>query len=325
MTTQTTTYMLAIRDGIAEEMRRDPTIILLGEGIGERGGSYGHTKNLWQEFGGDRVLDTPISENGFMGLAVGAAAAGLHPIVDLMFADLLLETMSLLCHQAAKIAYLSNGQYSVPLVVRAQMGGRTTGAHHSGCLYPLCMHVPGLKVVAPATPRDAKGLIKAALRDRNPVVFFDHKFAYAEKGEVPVGEYAVPIGPAEVVRAGRDVTVVAVSTMVGKTLKALAGGLIGADVELVDPRTLYPLDLATILGSVRKTGRLVIAEEAHLTCGAGAEIAAQAAEHAFGALKAPIVRVATQDLPHPFSPPLEKAMAPDEQAIAAAIERVLDG
>jgi pyruvate/2-oxoglutarate/acetoin dehydrogenase E1 component len=317
-----TTYLNAIRDGIAEEMRRDNTIIMMGEGTGERGGAYGQSKGLWHEFGAERVFDTPISENGFAGMAVGAAVTGLKPIVDIMFADILYEIMSPLCQQAGKLSHMSNGGVHVPMVVRIQMGGRLFGPHHSACLYPLLMHVPGLKVVVPSSPYRAKGLIKSALRDPNPVMYFENKSAYAEKGEVPDEEYYIPIGKADIVREGKDVTIVAISTMVNKTLKAISSGDIDADVEIIDPMTLYPMDMETIIKSVRKTGRLIIVEEAHMTCNAGAEIAANACRYAFEYLKAPIIRIANRDVPSPFSPILDAAVTPGEQDIKDAINTV---
>jgi pyruvate/2-oxoglutarate/acetoin dehydrogenase E1 component len=190
-----TSYLNAIRDGIAEEMRRDSSIIIMGEGIGERGGAYGHTKGLWHEFGGERVIDTPISENGFTGMAIGAAVTGLKPIVDIMFADILYEIMSPLCQQAGKICHISNGTMHVPLVVRIQMGGKLFGPHHSACLYPLLMHVPGLKVVVPGDAYKAKGLIKSAIRDPNPVMYFESKSSYGQKSEIPDEEYCIPLSP----------------------------------------------------------------------------------------------------------------------------------
>ncbi len=294
-----------------------------GRGIGERGGSYGHTKQLWQEFGAERVIDTPISENGFCSMAVGAAVCGLHPIVDMMFADIVFEAMSQLAQQASKLSYMSGGRLHVPMVVRAQMGARSTGPHHSASLYPLFMHLPGFKVVVPGNAYDAKGLMKAALRNPVPVMFFENKFEYAQKGEIPDGEYIVPLGKANVVRAGRDVTAVAVGTMVRRITEAIEKGLIEADVEIVDPRTLWPLDVETIVRSVEKTGRLVIIEEAYYNCNAGAEIAARIAEIAFGTLRAPIVRVAMENCPHPYSPVLEAAVLTDGNRIAKAIDQVI--
>jgi acetoin:2,6-dichlorophenolindophenol oxidoreductase subunit beta len=323
MVLQKTTFMNAVRDGIAEEMRRDAAVIIIGEGIGERGGSFGQTKGLWHEFGAERVIDTPISENGFMGMAVGAAVTGLKPIVDVMFADFLYELMSPLCQQGAKLSYMSNGGIQVPVVIRAQMGAKQVGPHHSSCLYPIFMHIPGLKVVAPSNGYKAKGLIKSAIRDKNPVMFFENKFAYAEKVEIPEEEYTIPLGKADVVKEGGDVTVVAISTMVGKALRVATDSANDADIEIIDLMTLYPLDIDTIIKSVRKTGRLIVVEEAYLTCNAGAEIAAQVCQNAFEHLKSPIVRVATKDIPHPYSPILETAMLPNEQDIKEAIKVVI--
>lgn len=319
-----TSYMNAIRDAIAEEMRKDSTVITMGEGIGERGGSYGHTKNLWQEFGSDRVIDTPISENGFTAMAVGAAACGLKPIVDLMFADIVYECMSQLAQQASKMCYMSSGRIHVPMVVRAQMGARATGPHHSACLYPLFMNLPGFKVVVPSNAYDAKGLMKSAIQDPNPVMFFEHKFWYNQKMELPEEEYYVPLGVANVVKEGADVTVVAISSMVGKVEKAIEAGMINGDVELIDPRTVWPLDMDTIIRSVEKTGRLVVVEEAHLNCNAGAEITTRLMEYNPSILKKPVVRCATANVPHAYSLVLEHAMVPNENTIAEAINKVLE-
>ena len=317
-------YMNALRDGIAEEMRRDPTIITMGEGIGERGGSYGHTKNLFQEFGADRVIDTPISENGFTAMAVGAAATGLRPIVDIMFADILYEIMSPLCQQAGKLSYMSNGQVKVPVIVRAQMGGRVSGPHHSACLYALMMHVPGLKVVVPGNAYDAKGLIKTALRQNDPVIFFEHKFAYPVRQEIPDEEYTVPFDQANILKQGKDATIVIIGPIIQQRVNnILEKGAIGADIEIIDPRVLYPLNFSEISESVKKTGRLAIIEEGHLTCGAASEISAKAAEELFGYLKSPVMRVATKDLPHPYAPVLEEAMSPTEEVITDAINNLL--
>jgi pyruvate/2-oxoglutarate/acetoin dehydrogenase E1 component len=321
-------YMNAVRDGIAEEMRRDSTIITMGEGIGERGGSYGQTKNLFQEFGGDRVIDTPISENGFTAMAVGAAATGLRPIVDIMFADILYEILSPLCQEAGKLCYMSDGQVKVPMIVRAQMGGRVSGPHHSACLYAITMHVPGLKVVVPGNAYDAKGLMKTALRQNDPVVFFEHKFAYPIREEIPDEEYAVPFDKASILKEGKDATVVVIGPIIQQRINnVMQKGMLGTDIdiEIIDPRVLYPLNFKEISESVKKTGRLVIVEEGHLTCGAASEISAKAAEELFKYLKAPIIRVATKDLPHPYAPVLEAAMIPTEEIIADAIKQVLKG
>jgi len=317
-----TTFMGAIRDGIAEEMRRDPSIIILGEGIGERGGAYAQTKGLWAEFGGKRVIDTPISENSFTGMAVGAAAMGMRPIVDIMFSDIMFEMLSQLAQQAGKLYYMSNGQINVPIIIRSQLGARLTGPHHSACLYALCMHLPGLKVVVPGSVYDGKGLIKTALKENNPVVFFDHKFLYSTRGEIPEEEYYIPFDEANIIKEGKDVTVVSIGTMQLKLFGAMQKGLIDADIEIIDPRVLYPLNTKEIFASVKKTGRLVIVEEGHLTCGAGAEIAAQAGRYCFDSLKAPIYRVAARDVPHGYAYVLEQAMLPSEDDIAAAIKAV---
>lgn len=319
-----TTYMNALRDGIAEEMRRDKTIITMGEGIGERGGSYGQTKNLWAEFGADRVIDTPISENAFTAMAVGAAATGLRPIVDIMFSEILYEILSPLCQNAGKLSYMSNGQVRVPMVMRSQMGGRVSGPHHSACLYSITMHVPGLKVVVPGNVYDAKGLMKTALRQNDPVVFFEHKFAYPIRDEIPEEEYLVPFDEANILKEGNGATVVIIGPIIQQRMKnVLQKGMVKADIEIIDPRVLYPLNFKEIATSVKKTGRLVIVEEGHLTCGAASEISAKVSEELFSYLKAPILRVATADLPHPYAPVLEAAMIPTEERIAEAIERVM--
>lgn len=315
-------FMEAIRDGIAEEMRKDQSVIFIGEGIGERGGSYGHTKNLWQEFGEARVIDVPLSENGWTGMAVGAAATGSRPIIDLMFADIIFEIMSPLGHQAGKLCYMSNGQFSVPLVIRSQMGSRTTGPHHSGAYYPILMHIPGIKVVVPSNAYTAKGLIKTAIRDNNPVLFCEDKFYFQKKMEIPVDEYLIPFGQAEVVQRGNRITIVSVGTMLEMVQKAAEEIEEKDCIEIIDPRTLKPLDIGTISNSVMKTGRLLVVEEAHLTCNAGAEIIARICTDYPGILKA-AGRIATADIPHPFSPELEKLMKPSVSSIIKEIERLL--
>ncbi|MEW5814037.1 MAG: transketolase C-terminal domain-containing protein [Spirochaetota bacterium] len=315
-------YMNAIRDGIAEEMRRDPRIIILGEGIGERGGSYGHTKNLWQEFGKERVIDVPISENGWVGMGVGAAVSGLRPILDLMFADILFEIMSPLAHQAGKLCYMSNGQFSVPLVIRSQMGARTTGPHHSGAYYPILMHIPGIKIAVPSDAYTAKGLIKTAIRDDNPVLFCEDKFFFNKKMEIPEGEYTISFGQASIVREGQELTIIAIGTMLHKVLETLDSGNISVEAEVIDPRTLLPLDMETIISSVQKTGRILIVEEAHLTCNAGAEIIAQICTQNPCILKK-ADRVSTLDIPHPFSPILEREMVPGTERIRKSIVNLM--
>jgi len=319
------TFTEAAREGLAEEMRRDPTIIVLGEGIGPRGGNFQTTLGLFALYGKERLRDTPISEAGFTGLCIGAALTGLRPIVDIMFADFGLDALGMLINQAAKLRYLSDGRLKVPLVFRGCMGGgNSSAAHHSGCYYPFFMHIPGFKVVIPATPYDAKGLLKAAIRDDDPVVFLEHRFLLNTKGPVPEEEYLIPFGQAKVAREGKDATVVAISLMVHKTLEAaerLAGE--GVSVEVIDPRTLAPLDMGTILKSVQKTGRLLIVDEDYGPCGAGAEIATQVAGQALDYLDAPIRRVNLGFATMPFSPTLEKALLPNVDTIAQAVRDLL--
>jgi 2-oxoisovalerate dehydrogenase E1 component len=320
-------WLDAVRDGIAEEMRREPHLLYLGEGIGERGGSFAHTKGLWHEFGGDRVIDTPISELGFTGAAIGAAATGCRAVADLMFVDFLFETASQIIHQAAKLRYLSNGRIQVPLVIRAAMGAiKNAGAHHSGTFYPVWAHIPGLIVVVPSTPADAKALIKTALRTTDPVIFLEHKALFATKGEVPTGERLLPLGQAQVVRVGRDITLVSCGLYLHRCLEA-AEQLEnrGIDCEVIDLRTIQPLDVATILSSVEKTRHLLVVDEAYAMCGLGAEIAATVMERAFSSLDAPIGRLHMQPVTHPFSPQLDTAAAVSVAQIIEAVQGVIDG
>ncbi len=320
------TYREALREALREEMRRDPSVFLLGEDIGRYwGGAFKVTDGLAEEFGDERVRDTPISENAIIGVAVGAAITGMRPVAEIMFGDLAALAMDQIANQAAKIRYMFGGQAKAPLVVRTPFGaGVNIASHHSQSLEAWFMHVPGLHVAVPSTPYDAKGLLKAAIRGNNPVVFCEHKLLYPVEGEVPEGEYTVPFGVADVKREGEDVTVVATLYMVHKALKAaekMADE--GISVEVVDPRTLAPLDKKTIIGSVKKTGRLVVVSEDCKTVGVTAEIAAIAAEEAIDYLDAPIKRVAEPDTPIPFSPPLEQYVIPDEKAIIKAIKEVL--
>lgn len=321
---KTVSNLDAVRDAIAAEMRRDPTIILLGEGTGERGGSFAHTKGLYQEFGPERLLDTPISELGFTGACVGAAATGLHPIADLMFADFLADAMTQIVNQAAKIRYVSHGQIAVPLLIRAAMGTiKAAGAHHSGILYPWFLHIPGIKVVTYSNPADGYGLMRAALREPDPVLFLDHKALFSQRGEAPDPETVVPLGKARVCREGTDLTVVAAALMARRALEA-AEALAGeASVEVIDPRTLAPLDLPALLESVAKTGRLLIVDEAYPVCSLASEIAAAAADRGFWNLDAPIRRLHPVPVPHPFSPPLEQRMIPQTDDIVAAARALL--
>ncbi len=320
-------FVEATVEALREEMRRDPTIFYMGEGIGSRGGNFKQTKGLYDEFGAERVRDTPISELGFTAIGVGAAMAGMHPVADLMFADFIAEAMSQVVHQAAKVHYISGGRIEVPLVIRVAFGAvRSAGAHHSGSFYPWFMHAPGMKVVVPSNPADAKGLWKTALRERCPVLIFEHKGLYNQKAPVPQGEYLIPFGQAAMARAGRDATIVATGNMVHKSLQAAETlEREGISVEILDLRTLVPMDEAAILASVAKTGRLIVVDEAYETCGVGAEIAALVVAKGFDYLDAPIARVSMFQAPHPFSPPLEAALLPSTDKILAAVRAAVRG
>ena len=321
----TMTFADALNDAHRIEMRRDPNVFVVGEDVGIYGGIFGVTKGLLEEFGEMRVRDTPITESAFVGCAVGAAAAGLRPVAELMFVDFIGVCLDQLYNQGAKMRYMFGGKARIPMVLRASCGaGIGAAAQHSQCLEAWFMHVPGLKVVMPSTPADAKGLLISAIRDDNPVVFLEHKLLYATEGEVPEGEYTVPLGKADVKRKGEDVTVVATAAMVPKAM-AVAESLAaeGIGVEVVDPRTLLPLDEETILASVKKTHRLVVVHEAVKFAGPGGEIAAMVAEKAFDYLDAPILRVAAPFSPVPFSPPLEQAFIPSEERISEAVREVV--
>jgi len=319
-------YRDALREALREEMRRDPTVFLLGEDIGRYwGGAFKVTKGLAEEFGDERVRDTPISESAIVGAAVGAAITGMRPVAEIMFGDLTTLAMDQIVNQAAKIRYMFGGQAKVPLVIRTPFGGGVNiAAHHSQCLEALFMHVPGLQVAVPSTPYDAKGLLKTAIRNDNPVIFCEHKLLYPITGPVPDEEYTLPFGVADIKREGNDVTVVATLYMVHKALKAAKElEKDGISVEIVDPRTLVPLDKETIINSVKKTGRVVIVTEDCKTAGVSAEIAAVIAEEALDYLDAPIKRVANPDVPIPFSPPLESFVIPDEKRIIEAVKEVV--
>jgi 2-oxoisovalerate dehydrogenase E1 component len=320
-------WMEAVRDGIAEEMRRDPHIAYLGEGIGERGGSFGHTKNLWHEFGGGRVIDTPICELAFTGAAAGASATGCRTVADLMFADFLWEAGSQIVQQAAKLRYLSNGKVGVPMVVRAPMGMiKCAAAHHSGAYYPSFAHVPGLIVAVPSTPADAKGMIKTALRAGDPVLFLEHKALFGSRGPVPAGEHLVPFGQAAVVREGRHLTIATCGLLTRVCLEAAAQlEQQGISCEVIDLRTIVPLDVQTVAASVRKTLHLLVVDEAWSMFGVGAELAAAMMELAFDYLDAPIGRLHTQCVPFPFSPPLDAATAVSVPKVLAAARSVMAG
>ena len=329
----------AICQAIREEMRRDERVFCMGEDIGIEGGFGGAftvTLGLADEFGHDRILDTPISEAAIAGMAVGAAIAGMRPIADVQYGDFLFEMMDQLANQAAKMRYMSGGTLSVPMVMRAPIGATGRGSQHAQSLEAFFTHIPGLKVVSPATAYDAKGLIKAAVRDDNPVLVFEHKLLYGSKGarsekgalspigEVPEEDYIVPIGKGIIRRPGKDVTIVANLLMLYRALAAaetLAAK--GIEAEVIDPRTLVPLDKELILNSVRKTGRLVVVEEDNFTNGWGAEIAALMADECFAWLDAPIKRVAAPDVPPPFAPILEKTYVPSEQRVVDAVLSII--
>ncbi len=321
----TMTFAQALNDAHRIEMQRDPNIYVAGEDVGVYGGIFGVTTGLLDKFGDKRVRDTPITESAIVGTAVGAAACGLRPVVELMFVDFIGVAMDQLFNQGAKIKYMFGGKAKIPMVLRASCGaGIGAAAQHSQCLESWFMHVPGLKVVMPSTPYDAKGLLISSIRDDNPVVFLEHKLLYAREGEVPEGEYTIPLGKADIKREGKDVTIVATAQMVHVALSAaekLAAD--GVSVEVVDPRTLSPLDEETILTSVRKTHRLVIVHEEVKFAGSGAEIAAIVAEKAFDHLDAPILRVAAPFVPVPFSSALEKEFIPSEEKIIQAVKTVM--
>lgn len=307
----------SIREAIGEEMRRDSKVFLAGEDIGEYGGTLQVTLGLWEEFGPERVLDTPISESSITGMATGAAMAGMRPILEIMFADFLFIAMDQLGNNAAKMCYGYNGQLSVPMVLRAPYGaGTRSGKHHCQSVEAFLGHIPGLKVVIPSNAYDAKGLLKAAVRDNNPVVFLEHKLLYGTRAEVPDEEYLLPLDKAKVVRQGSDLTIVSWGSMIPKSLRAAeALAKEGINTEVIDLISVKPIDKETILQSVTKTSRLLIAHEAVLTGGLGAEIAAIVAKDAFGYLDAPIERVGAPDIPPPFSPALEDAFIPGEEEI----------
>lgn len=320
-------YREALNQAMREEMRRDDRIFLIGEEVGYYQGAFKVSKGFVEEFGSQRVLDTPITEAGFTGLAIGAAMAGLHPIVELMTFNFGILALDQIVNNAAKIRYMSGGQLSVPIVIRGPgSAAHQLGAQHSQSLEAWFCHVPGLKVVAPATPHDAKGLLKSAVRDQNPVIFIEAQLLYSIKGEVQEGEYTIPIGQAELKRQGKDVTIVAYSKMLLLALEvAELLAREGIEVEVVDPRTLKPFDLATITASVKKTGRLVIVEEGWRFAGLGAQIAESVYSEAFDYLDAPIVRVTGADVPMPYSRPLEDAAIPDRDRVLAAVRRLVKG
>jgi pyruvate dehydrogenase E1 component beta subunit len=312
------TYGEAIKEALAEELRRDPTVFILGEDIAEAGTTFKVLNGLVEEFGKERVLDTPISEPGFTGLAVGAAMTGLRPVVDIMFGDFSGLIMDQVANQAAKIHYMSGGKLKVPMVLRTTMGaGRRSAAQHSQSLQAWYSHIPGLKVVVPATPYDAKGLMKSAIRDDNPVVILEDKMMYKTvRGPVPAEEYTVPIGVADVKREGNDITLVATSSMVHVALEAAKLlDEIGISAEVVDPRTLVPLDRQTIVESAKKTSRAIVIDEGYEQYGVTAELASIIADEAFYYLDAPVKRMGAMNVPIPFSPPLEDLTIPNARDV----------
>jgi 2-oxoisovalerate dehydrogenase E1 component len=322
--TRSISYSQATLEALSAEMAANPGIFVLGEGIGIRGGNFKTTAGLFEKYGPDRLRDTPIAERGFTGLAGGAAMTGARPVVDFMFADFLLDAVGEVVNQIAKIQYMSSGRIKMPILLRGCIGiGHSAATHHSGSYYSMYGHFPGLRVLVPSTPYDAKGLLHHALRCDDPVLFLEHRELLALKGPVPEEAYEIPFGQAAIVREGRDVTVVAVAAMVPRVLQAsesLAGE--GVSVELIDPRTIAPLDVDMILQSVAKTGRLLVVDETFGPYGFGAEVVAQVADRGFDDLDAPIRRLNGLHTPTPYSPSLEKAVVPDVESIAQAIREL---
>lgn len=324
---RTLTYSEAINEALREEMARDPSVFVLGEDVGVMGGVFGVTDGLLSQFGESRVLDTPISEAGIVGAALGAAMMGMRPVVEIMFGDFLGCAGDQIINQVAKARYMSGGKARVPLTIRVTTGAPgAAAAQHSQSPESWFMNVPGLKIVTPATPADAKGLLKSAIRGEDPVLFFEHKMLYATRGDVPEGEYVIEFGRANVLREGRDVTLIAIGGMVPHALaaaEALAGAPAAISCEVIDPRTLVPLDAEALIASVKKTGRAVIAHEAHKRSGPGAEIAAVIAEHALDYLDAPIQRVAAKNVPLPYAPAMEQFVLPGQDDIIAAVREAM--
>lgn len=321
------TLSQAVNEAIAEEMRRDPSVFVLGEDVAEAGTPFKVLSGLVEEFGPERIIDTPISEPGFTGIAVGAAMTGSRPIVDLMFGDFLGLIMDQIANQAAKTHYMSGGKLKVPMVLRTNMGAtRRSAAQHSQSLHAWVCHIPGLKVAMPSSAYEAKGLLKSAIRDNNPVIIFEDKMMYQEKAPVPEEEYLIPLGEAAVLREGRDITFVATSSMVQVAQKAaetLAAE--GIEAEVIDPRTLVPLDEDTILASVRKTSRAIVIDEGYQSFGATAEIAARIGEKVFYDLDAPVQRMGAMDVPIPFSPALEDLTVPTPETVAERARATVRG
>lgn len=318
-------YWQALNEALREEMDRDETVVLIGEDIGVYGGAYGVTRGLLEEYGPDRVRDAPISEAAIVGGGLGAALTGLRPVVEIMYVDFIGLAMDQIANQVAKIRYMTGGKAKVPLVIRTQGGtGRTLGAHHSQSLEAWILHVPGLKLVMPSTPYDAKGLLKSAIRDDNPVVFIEHKMLYRMRGLVPEGDYLVPLGVADVKREGRDITIVTYSRMVHVALEAAQQLAVqGIEAEIVDLRSLCPMDMEAVLRSVKKTHRVVVLHEAVRTGGVGAEISARITEAAFDFLDYPVVRLAGADVPIPKSPVLEECTIPRVRDVVSTVQEIV--
>lgn len=318
------TFGQAVNEAISEEMRHDPKVFMIGEDIAEAGTTFKVLSGLVEEFGTERVIDSPISEPGIAGLGVGAAMTGMRPIVDIMFGDFLTLAMDQMVNQAAKTHYMSGGTLSVPMVFRTTMGaGRRSGAQHSQSLHAWVSHIPGLKVVIPSTPYDAKGLIKAAIRDNSPVVTFEDKMSFALKGPVPTEEYVIPLGVADIKREGSDITFIAISSMVQVALEAATIlSERGIDAEVIDPRTMVPLDIETLVNSAKKTGRVVVIDEGHRSFGVTAELASMVADEAFYYLDAPVTRLGAMDVPIPFSPVLEDLTIPTVNQLIDVTEKL---
>ena len=311
------TFAEAIREALAEEMRRDPRVFIIGEDVAEAGTPFKVLSGLVEEFGKDRVIDAPISEPGFSGIGVGAAMTGMRPVVDIMFGDFLGLVMDQVANQAAKVHYMSGGKMRVPMVFRTTMGAtRRSAAQHSQSLHAWVSHIPGLKVAIPSTPYDAKGLLKTAIRDENPVVFFEDKMMYKLKEPVPVDDYTIPFGVADIKRAGEDITLVATSSMVQVALGAAKMlDEIGISAEVIDPRTTFPLDKQTMIESAKKTSRAIVIDEGYERYGVTAELASVIADGAFYYLDAPVKRMGAMDVPIPFSPVLEDLTVPTEKTV----------
>lgn len=315
------TYLQAIGDALKEEMRRDDKILIFGEDVAEFGNIFGVTRGMLEEFGPQRVRNTSISETAIIGTALGAAVTGLRPVAELMYADFTMVAFSELFHCVPKWRFMNGGEYKMPLVVRCAMGSSFgAGSEHSNCVESLFMHSPGMTIICPTTPYDAKGLLKSAIRSDNPILFCEHKQLYQTKGEVPEEDYTIPIGVADVKKEGKDVTVIAVGLMVRRALEAAEMlEKEGISVEVIDPRTLVPFDKETTFNSIRKTHHVVIAEESNKTAGIGAELAAMIQEELYDELDGPISRVAALDIPMPYNISLEKHVIPDAAKIAQAV------